>query len=379
MLKELLKRGENKYHIIHDATAFCVRHNICFDSAYRAVRRFTVPTEIYRDNWKPSERAHWLLQKEKGLSLIERAMPGTSNKEEIFRDMVRSYYEYGTLFGEYIAFNFYGKTDAARRTFITERDRAYYKNALNDKHYEHFFLNKHETAHLFARFMNRSVLKLDGNKNQRDEFVDFLTKYRKAIIKPNSLGGGSGIRIAEEGKIEDPARYYLRNLIGKNWVVEEMINQHYEIAKYHPWSVNTVRIPTILTKDGDPVVFDAIFRIGRNKSNVDNYSAGGYLAKIDVETGIVISNGFCKEGTTCIRHPDTNEVIPGFEVPHWKELLGIAQEAARVVPQMRYISWDFALNEKGGWVLVESNDCGQFDLFQVFSMFGIKEKLNKLV
>jgi hypothetical protein len=379
MLKELMKRVENKHHIIHGAASFCVRRNICFDSAYRAVRRFTLPTELYREYWKPSERSHWLLPKEKGLSLIDSAMPGISNKGEIFRDMVASYYEYGTLFGEYIAFNFYGKTDAARRTFITERDRAYYKNAFNDKRYDYLFLNKHETIHLFAPFMKRSTLRLNINKNQQEEFGDFLAKHGKAIIKPDNLGGGGRVRIVEKENIKDPARYYMSNLVGKDWVVEEVIIQHPETAKFHPWSVNTVRIPTILTKDGDAVIFDAIFRMGRNGSHVDNFSAGGYLAKIDVATGIVISNGFCSEGTTCIRHPNTNEVIPGFEIPQWKELVGIAREAALVVPQMRYISWDFALNQEKRWVLVEGNDCGQFDIYQVFSMFGLKERINRLV
>ncbi len=99
--------------------------------------------------------------------------------------------------------------------------------------------------------------------------------------------------------------------------------------------------------------------MGMGDSVVDNVGAGGIVAKVDINTGIITSFGRQKNGKIFLKHPDTDNCIIGYQIPMWNELCTIIKKAALMFQTHSYISWDFALTEKG-WIMVEANGTGEF-------------------
>ena len=74
------------------------------------------------------------------------------------------------------------------------------------------------------------------------------------------------------------------------WIAEELIKQHPDMAQWNPSSVNTLRVPTFRTSDGCRIL-QPFFRTGREGSVVDNAGQGGVFAVFDPDTGIVVTDG----------------------------------------------------------------------------------------
>jgi hypothetical protein len=148
-------------------------------------------------------------------------------------------------------------------------------------------------------------------------------------------------------------------------VIEELIIQAKELAAFHPNSVNTIRMPVVKSKDSKTLtIFHPFFRMGRGHSIVDNGGAGGIFACVDVESGIINTEGVDEfSDNEYIFHPDTHYQIVGFKIPRWDEAIELAKEASCQTTN-RYTGWDLALTEQG-WVIVEGNECGQFIAQQI--------------
>lgn len=77
----------------------------------------------------------------------------------------------------------------------------------------------------------------------------------------------------------------------KDYVIQEKIEQHKDLARYHSTSVNTLRVITIKNRTGI-YVFDAFLRLGMGDSVVDNVSAGGMLVGVDCSRGLTKEFGY---------------------------------------------------------------------------------------
>ena len=208
-------------------------------------------------------------------------------------------------------------------------------------------------------------------------FVEFARRNHDLFVKNNSLSKGRGAALYHI-ECEEDAENLFNQLInsGDRWVIEEKIVQHPLMSLWNESSVNTVRLPAVLN-NGQFTVFGPCLRMGRVGSIVDNASAGGVFAVIDVETGCLCSDGFDdKTGKYYTKHPDSGITFRGWQIPMWKELLETAEKIHRKIPHQKYIGWDFALTENG-WVVVEGN-WGQL-LSQYNDHIGLKKLFFKLL
>ena len=55
------------------------------------------------------------------------------------------------------------------------------------------------------------------------------------------------------------------------------------------------------------------------------------------------------------KHPDTGITFKGFQYPCWDKVISVVKEMAKLIPQMRHIGWDIAINYKGEAILIEIN------------------------
>ena len=83
--------------------------------------------------------------------------------------------------------------------------------------------------------------------------------------------------------------------IATDLVVQSELRQHADMAALNDSSVNSLRIYSLLGKDGVAKIYSSVVRMGVNGSKLDNYSAGGLTCGIQ-ENGKLRKYGYNKNG-----------------------------------------------------------------------------------
>ena len=299
-------------------------------------------------------------------------LPESERKARV-RDMIRMDRKYGFTPSEYINYHFEDKTEVERREYVADWEHLGYTCAMNDPRNNELFDNKWETYQRFRKYYKREMLYCASDAAYGD-FAAFMDRHQKFVIKPLALSAGRQVQVID-GK-DHPDRKSLFDQWMKDYhgrfILEEMIIQSDALGKFHPKSVNTVRMPTIRLDD-ETIFVHPQLRMGQHDSVVDNAGAGGVKGAIDAATGMLLS-AVDGRGHDIIQHPDTGETIVGYQIPHWEEALALARELVNVVPENHYTGWDLALSEDG-WVLVEANRRAQFG-FQMSYHEGFRQEVN---
>ena len=206
----------------------------------------------------------------------------------------------------------------------------------------------------FSDFVGRQWLYApDVSDAQIEQFLDF---HNQVIVKPHDEGGGKGIYKTSRSEIAD-MKDFCGTARKERLILEEIVEQHPVLHTLNPASVNTIRINTVIDREGTPHVIVATLRIGQGQAVVDNLAAGGIVAHIDLHSGILCAAGMDKNGRSYIRHPDSGVVIPGLQIPLWDDVIKMvirAAERAYQLQQFRWVGWDVAVTEKGP-LLIEGN------------------------
>lgn len=296
---------------------------------------------------------------------------GHELKNKIRNDMLR----YLITPEEYFLYEFDVRPEREKSTFVGDIERMILCSRLYNSTKSGFiFMDKYRTYQVFERFFGREVMEIKSTCNYT-AYENFCKKHGEFVVKPSHSSRGSGIYL--DRAITDPEikKSFERILHNAPCVVEEKIIQGAEMAALHPESVNTIRYATYL-KDGAISTIACFIKIGRGSSVVDNGGAGGLLAAVDSESGVIVTPGRTEAGEEFATHPDTNEKIVGRQLPNWKELKGLVTELAAVTPDQPYVGWDLAYSTKG-WVLVEGNSGGQFVGPQISKKEGIRNIINE--
>ncbi len=296
--------------------------------------------------------------------------------EELIPDMIDAAKKFRISGDEYFLYRFSGKSDEERLQFISDAEHFELCRKLNKTKNQVIFDKKAKTAEVFRNFYHRDVCTVYG-KNELDEFKAFISKHERFIVKPLANGCGVGIKIVganEEGLIESLLRSYCHKGLSSGFVAEELIKEVEELKRFHPSSVNTVRVPTIRLDD-EVVFLHPFFRTGNGGSIIDNAAAGGVFGVIDPETGIITHVGD-EKGNFYNAHPYSGVQMLGYQIPRWEEAKEFVRKLTQVVPSNRYTGWDIALTEEG-WLMVEGNAAGQF-VWQIPMQEGSRNELRSI-
>jgi hypothetical protein len=292
-------------------------------------------------------------------------------EDDVVEDMIYSLHRFGCMFDEYFTFGFYYLNTKGRDSYITDKLRWLYYEKFNDPANNHYFDNKIEAYRLLGDFYHRDAIAV-SSKSDMSEFEWFFRKHDNFIVKPLCFGtgkyqssGGKGVYLCETPSVLDNS-FLLKLASSGDVICEELIVQDDELAVFHKESVNSIRVPSFRTKEGIKILHPYL-RVGVGNSVIDNACAGGIYAFIDEDSGIVISEGFDRALNRYVRHPDSETVFPGYEIPKWKELKGTIDDLFKLIDGTNYVAWDMSLSH-GEWTVIEANVGGQLDLIQ--SRFG---------
>lgn len=148
-------------------------------------------------------------------------------------------------------------------------------------------------------------------------------------------------------------------------LIQRRIIQHERMAAINPSSVNTLRVYSVLGKDGGVTNYSTVLRTGVGDTKVDNYASGGLSVGVTVD-GKLKKYGYNKKGERVEVHPTTGLKFDGYEIPSFDRVIELVKKAHPMVPHFRSVSWDVAISENGSPILIEGNLCrGGIDLLQL--------------
>ncbi len=262
----------------------------------------------------------------------------------LLMDMARCAAKYNAGYMDYKIAEMYRLNDAQRRTVITRGISNDIVRRMNDKAYWHFFDDKTQFNTTFSQWVQRDWIKADSSLTQ-EKLSAFLADKTQVIYKPLEGSSGQGIVKYQKSDWQELPLFLDQLIEAGDGVLEEVVIQHPEMARMCPTSVNTVRIATLLGDKQEGIVY-AFLRIGNGRV-MDNVDCGGMAARVDLDSGKLLTVGADKQGNTYEKHPMTGTSIIGFTIPFFEEAKQMCLQAMRVVPQVRFVAWDVAITEQG--------------------------------
>ena len=262
----------------------------------------------------------------------------------LLADMARCAVKYNAGYMDYKIAEMYRLNDAQRRTVITRGISNEIVRRMNDKSYWHFFDDKTQFNALFEKWVGRDWIKTDDSLTE-EALAAFLQGKDQVIYKPLEGSSGQGIVKYQKEDWQTPALFMEQLSEAGPGILEEVVIQHPDMAGMCPTSVNTVRIATMLGDKREGIVY-AFLRIGNGRV-MDNVDCGGMAARVDLDSGTLLTVGADKQGNTYEKHPMTGTPIIGFHIPYFEEAKNMCLEAMRVVPQVRFVAWDVAITPEG--------------------------------
>lgn len=292
------------------------------------------------------------------------------SKIRLLLDYAGAFLYHGCLIRQYRIGGFWAKSNAVRNKCLTYPRMVKMMKKLNNPEYIHYLNIKVDFNKYFKDFVHRDWIYI--KEVTEESFENFVKKYGCIIIKPVAGVEGGGVRkFNYNAHLDVDLKQLYAKLIQEDVMVEEIISQHSGMV-FGNTSVNTIRTMTLTDKNGKGHVLKAILRAGVGDTDVDNYAEGGSIYEVDLETGVICTRGMSKAGKSHIKHPGTDIVMLGYQIPNWDKVMEVSRMAAEMIPQVGIIGWDVAIT-KTGTDLIEGNHNPDYELYEYLGSSGYLE------
>ena len=254
---------------------------------------------------------------------------------------------------EFFRYQFETLSETGRHAYVGDAEILDAFRKLDDPEEQKILANKYNTYCFFKNYYKREAIQINGFEDAAT-FYDFCSRNSEFFVKPLSMGKGLGVFSLNVGRDGYKEALFKKIINQCPVIIEQPIRQAEEMAKYHPRSVNTVRVVTV-QKEGMVRIVQTSVRLGVGDAIIDNSSQSGLSASVDTDSGIIVTPGRAahRKGLF-LRHPDSNEQIIGSRIPAWGELLQLVKLLASKFKKQRIVGWDMAYSVEG-WVIVEAN------------------------
>lgn len=128
-----------------------------------------------------------------------------------------------------------------------------------------------------------------------------------------------------------------------------------------------------LADDGPARIIRATWRCPSGAQTADVMWRGNMMAALDPETGLIarVIRGRGLERAEIETHPNTGARLLGAQMPFWREVCALVEEAAASAPKLALIGWDVAIAENGPVLIEMEPDGGDPAVTQLASGKGL--------
>lgn len=311
----------------------------------------------------------WLLRKLRGLNhermkqhvAVIQKNSGKS-KGYIYLRILGAFLARGAGYTDYFRGDYIHLTRAEKDTFVTAKSFYQILQYLNQEKYKVLLDDKIIFDQFFTQYLHRDFLSL--RQAGPKELKAFLRGKTVVFAKTPVGEGGHGVSkivVAEHPDVEK--LYQLLRERGQ-LLLEEAIIQSEEVNRLNPCVVNSFRVIT-LYKDGEVTVLNNAFRINQDSTDVIGCTNDLYFS-LNAE-GKIDSHVIDDYGNVYTEHPMTGTRFADVRIPGVDQAFAMCIEAAKKLPQVRYIGWDVAFS-KDGPVLVEGNQYPGYGIIQFYRL-----------
>ncbi len=269
---------------------------------------------------------------------------------------------YGADFEDNYELDFLSKTPEEIRTYITRSLFFEFCEQVNDVNEIPVTRDKQRFAEHFKDVLGRKV----WTWAEILALPDTEAAPQRLVVKQRWGGKGDAVYFLEPG-LQQWAE--LRDLLEikfsppTDYVYEEHIVQHPDLAQLNPESVNCVRVYTFVESNLAVSIWGMHLRVG-NGLKMDSVSQGGIALALD-EKGRTRAPAMTKNPFTKVTsiHPLSQQTLVGVQIPHFEAMKKMVCQSALLLPKVRVIGWDVAIKPEGP-CLIEGNDRGRHTIFQ---------------
>lgn len=200
----------------------------------------------------------------------------------------------------------------------------------------------------------------DSKPITNEEALEICKNLKDVVIKPSMIGmWGTGVLIfsSENGRLsENETVQDLFNKFDKNFIIQKKVIQHPDMSRLNPTSLNTLRVLSFRHEDEVTILY-AVVRIGRKDKMVDNETAGGINADVDLTNGYIKDCAYGTPAEKRILTTDIGTELKGFKIPSFDKVVSVVKELHKRLPYFHMVGWDFGVDDDGRPVMIEWNRC----------------------
>lgn len=288
------------------------------------------------------------------------------------RDFNKMYYAFGLNIKGNQMDNYIGKTEFLKVKNNTEYELKK-RAGCHDLSYDVFTKDKY-LFNIYLKFNNISCAdylgliingKYINNKNETLEISYLFGQYSDFVIKNIAMESSEGVYICtiqNDFILLNNTKYIYSEfykLIENNiWIVQEKLISHSSIRCVNNSALNTARIVTIKTQHGIEYL-TGFHSFARKGSKTDSWNSGSVYVGIDIDNESLKEYGYYnaedKNNTITKKHPDTDVIFKGYNIPYLKESVNICKKVHSLMYFNFVIGWDIAITDKGPKI-IEANE-----------------------
>lgn len=284
----------------------------------------------------------------------------------------------------------YGLNDQNYHHYLP--DFAYYRlHPINGRF--HFWIDDKLTLkyvlHPFDEYLPRYYFYLDSNgqiirlmdcpSHYGETLDDILTLLReKGLLAVKLTGGSRGqgfSRMAyQEGQYilnEEPmTSIAMKAFLARQerCLITEWLSSHHDLSRIWNGATSSVRVVVYRNKAGKTRIAGAYIRFATSLSGmVDNISAGGLSAVVDVASGSFHDGRVFRENKMdpIQVHPDSGVDIAG-NLPFWEDIKSTLYAVGEYLPNFKYMGYDIVISDDG-FKIIEINSLPAIDILSCYS------------
>ena len=238
--------------------------------------------------------------------------------------------------------------------FLPYFNNSFFREAYDDKGYYDVIFGDLKRPNIIVRKMATHYY--DGNMNliSQERAIELCISSGQWVIKGSTNSGcGRDVQFYDCGQKDDKDN--VQRLFAEfqdNFVVQELVKQHPDLAKLHEQSLNTIRVQSFFFKD-QVHILSCLLRIGGGDARIDNVSAGGFGCPVNLD-GSLKEKAVNRKSEWVSQLPN-GIVLKNVTIPSFDRMIDIIKVKHSKLPYFGLLGWDFAIDEEGEPIFIEVN------------------------